>query len=398
MMTRLVRNVVRHSLAGLLIARFGVAFVVTPLQSRFVHSGLDSKLYSTATPVSSNEELLPGIKAIDAQNHELFGLLTKLKEQAYFRLYSADMLGSCEYLPQELKECYSETCEIYPVDEDQVPANIKEVDAEEHDFDIDGWGRWDMPTDDYYDTQDFPEDYTGYDGAEVWTFIHDRICFDGYEYDDDHWKADFNKAVSGVHSMISAQIIRGIQDREASGQGFSSEEKWIDPAKEFERRLSPQGDTPLAMENLYFCYMLCLSAASKVRERLLQDCDSGRIEADQELRPILDFPLLENSSVEAASRKLHDHAVQDSASASQLWEARMRTRELLRIMNCVQCNKCRFHGKIAMMGFSTALQILVGKTGEGGDAKRVHRVELAALMTTLYKFSRALETCQQFMK
>lgn len=397
MMPKLCRNVLKHSLAGLLIARFGDAFVVTPFQGCFVHSGLVSPLYSTATPVSSNEELLPGIKAIDAQNHELFELLTKLKEQAYFRLYSADMLASCEYLPQELKECYSETCEIYPVDEDQVPANIKEVDAEEHDFEIDGWGRWDMPTDDYYDTMDFPEDYTGYDGAEVWTFIHDRICFDGYEYDDDHWKADFNKAVSGVHSMISAQIIRGIQDRVESGQGFSSEEKWTDPAKEFERRLGPQGDTPLAMENLYFCYMLCLSAANKVRERLLQDCDSGRIEAAQDLRPILDFPLLENSSVEAASRKLHDHAVQDSASASQLWEARMRTRELLRIMNCVQCNKCRFHGKIAMMGFSTALQILVGKTGEGGDAKRVHRVELAALMTTLYKFSRALETCQQFM-
>lgn len=394
----LCQNLLKFSLVGLLIARFSRAFVVSQFQGRLLPSQAISSLYSTATPVSSNEELLPGMKAIDAENHQLFELLCKLKEQAYFRLYSADMLGSCEYLPQELKECYSETCEIYPVDEDKVPANIKEVDNEEHDFEIDGWGRWDMPTDDYYDTKDFPEEYTGYDGGEVWTFIHDRICFDGYEYDDDHWKADFNKAVSGVHSMISAQIIRGIQDRLESGQGFSADEKWTDPAKEFERRLSPQGDTPLAMENLYFCYMLCLSAVNKARERLLQDCDSGKIEAAQELRPILDFPLLENSSVEAASRKLHDHAVQDSGAASQLWEARMRTRELLRIMNCVQCNKCRLHGKIAMMGFSTALQILVGRTGEGGDAKRVHRVELAALMTTLYKFSRALETCQQFMK
>ena len=382
---------------GVLMSRFGDAFVVNPFPGRLFPSLL-SPIHSTAVPVSSNEELLPGIQAIDAHNHQFFELLSKLKEQAYFRLYSVDMLGSCEYLPQELKECYSETCEIYPVDEDQVPSNIKDVDSEEHDFEIDGWGRWDMPTDDYYDTQEFPEDYTGYDGGEVWTFIHDRICFDGYDYNDNHWKADFNKAVSGVHSMISAQIIRGIQDRLANGQEFSADEKWTDPAKEFERRLSPHGQTPLAMENLYFCYMLCLSAANKAREKLLQDCDSGRIEASQELRPVLDFPLLANPSVEAASRKLHDHAVQDSASASQLWEARMRTRELVRIMNCVQCNKCRFHGKIAMMGFSTALQILVGQTGEGGDAKRVHRVELAALMTTLYKFSRALETCQQFLK
>ena len=34
-----------------------------------------------------------------------------------------------------------------------------------------------MPSDDYYDTLLFPEDYTGYDGAEIWKFIHNRIGF-----------------------------------------------------------------------------------------------------------------------------------------------------------------------------------------------------------------------------
>jgi Endoplasmic Reticulum Oxidoreductin 1 (ERO1) len=357
---------------------------------------MNSPKYSTTTPVSWNEELLPGIQAIDSQNKELFGLLSKLKEQSYFRLYSVDMLGSCEYIPQELTECYSETCEVYPVDEDEVPQNIMQADRTEHDFEIDGWARWDMPTDDYYDTLAFPEDYTAYDGSEIWNFIHSKICFQGYDYDDDHWKADFNKAVSGVHSLVSAQVIRGIQDRIQTDKGFTPGEPWTDPVLEFERRLSPNGDTPLAIENLYFCYMLCLSAVNQARDRLLQDCDLGQIEASEDLRPLLELSLLkDNTSVEAASRKLHDHAVQDATS--QLWEARMRTRELLRIMNCVQCNKCRFHGKIAMMGLSTALQILVGQTGEGGDAKRLHRVELAALMTTLYKFSRAVDTCQGFL-
>jgi hypothetical protein len=349
--------------------------------------------------VSSNADLLPGIAAIDAQNHALYEKLEKLREQSFFRLYSVDMLASCEYIPQELTECYSETCEIYPVDEDEVPDNIRIVDNEEHDFAIDGWGRWDMPSEDYYDTQEFKEDYTGYNGAEVWSFIHERICFEGFEYDDDHWKADFNKAVSGLHSMISAQIIRGIQERIDSGEGFSEDEIWTDPVVEFERRLGKtKGETSLALENLYFCYMLCLTAASRARERLLEDCDSGKIEAEaaEQLRPVLDSPLLVDPSVEAASRKLHDHAIEEAGST--LWEARMRTRELVRIMNCVQCNKCRLHGKIGMMGLSTALQILVGSAGEGGDVARVHRVELAALMTTLYKFSRAIEICHQYME
>lgn len=252
-----------------------------------------------------------------------------------------------------------------------------------------------MPTEDYYDIEQFPEGYTGYDGSEVWRFIHDRIAFEGYEYDNDHWKADFNKAVSGLHSMISAQVVRGIQDKIDLGEEFTDDEVWRDPAAEFQRRLSDE--TPLAIENLYFCYMLLLTAASKAGVRLLQDCDSGKIDADAAaaLRPVLSFELLDHPSVEVAYRKFHDHAVKDSDSVGALWEARMRTRELLRIMNCVQCNKCRLHGKISVMGLSTALQILVGRTGDGGDATRVHRVELAALMATLDKFSRAIETCHK---
>ena len=43
-----------------------------------------------------------------------------MREEPFFRLFSVDMLASCEYLPQELFECYSETCEIYPIDDDDV--------------------------------------------------------------------------------------------------------------------------------------------------------------------------------------------------------------------------------------------------------------------------------------
>jgi hypothetical protein len=267
------------------------------------------------------------------------------------------------------------------------------VDFNEHEFEMDGWARWDMPSNDYYDTEEFPEGYTGYDGSMIWEFIHKRICFSGYQYDDDHWKADFNKAVSGLHSMITAQVVRGIQDKIDDSVEFTDDEVWRDPRKEFDRRLGEDGETPLAMENLYFAYMLCLSAAAKAKDRLLADCKNGKIdgEAADVLKTFLDLPVLNDQSVEVADHKFHDHAVE---SVNNLWEARMRTRELLRIMNCVQCNKCRLHGKIAMMGLSTAMQIHLGRTGEGGDPNRIHRVELAALMTTLYKFSRAVHFCK----
>jgi Endoplasmic Reticulum Oxidoreductin 1 (ERO1) len=268
---------------------------------------------------------------------------------------------------------------------------------DEHYFELDGWSRWDMPSTDYFDTQTFPEGYTGYDGSEVWEFIHERICFKGYEYDDDHWKADFNKAVSGLHSMVSAQVVSGIKDKIDNGMNFAEAEIWRDPKKEFHRRLGLNGETPQALENLYFCFMLLLTAASKATARLLADCASGKIDsgAAEDLKSALSCSLFREDSVGVASRKLHDHAVKDSDSVEALWDARMRSRDLLRIMNCVQCNKCRLHGKIAVLGLTTAMQILVGHSGEGSDPGKLHRVELAALMTTLHRCSNAIKFCQQ---
>jgi hypothetical protein len=70
--------------------------------------------------ISNDEDLLPGIAAIDMGNGDLMTRLEKLCDQPYFRLYSVDILASCEYLPQELFECYTESCEIYPEDEENV--------------------------------------------------------------------------------------------------------------------------------------------------------------------------------------------------------------------------------------------------------------------------------------
>lgn len=77
---------------------------------------------NAVTTISNNEELLPGITAINEANGELNSKLSKLCDHLFFRLFSIDILASCEYMPQELFECYTETCEIYPEDEDAVSA------------------------------------------------------------------------------------------------------------------------------------------------------------------------------------------------------------------------------------------------------------------------------------
>ena len=93
-------------------------------QSQYVRSYGRIPLLSrnAVTALSNNEELLPGIIAINESNDDLQAKLTKLCDNLFFRLFSVDILASCEYMPQELFECYTETCEIYPEDEDAVSA------------------------------------------------------------------------------------------------------------------------------------------------------------------------------------------------------------------------------------------------------------------------------------
>jgi len=342
--------------------------------------------------------LTPAVDMIDEFNPPLEPVLCALRKVPYFRLYSVDMLASCEHMPQELTECYTESCEIYPVEPEDVPEEMVQVDGSEFEFEIDGWARWDMPTEDYYDTVVFPEEYTGYDGSVIWRFIHDKICFNLPEKDEETWTSDFDKAVSGLHAMISAQIVRGIEKKKAADD---PEVEDLDVRAEFDRRIGRNGETPRARENMYFTYMLLLSACAKARPRLLAESGEGQVDASahDELREALASPLLTDSDltgsslVGVASQRLRTHAEEDDGE--KLWMARQRTRDLMRVMNCVQCNKCRLHGKIGVLGLSTALQILLGRVGGGEKLDTLHRVEIAALITTLGKFSTAIDFCNR---
>ena len=61
-----------------------------------------------------------------------------------------------------------------------------------------------------------------------------------------------------------------------------------------------------------------------------------------------------------------------------------------------QCNVCRLHGKVGALGVATALSVLLGAEGRGGDSSRLHRVEVAALISTLGKFASAVKIVQEF--
>lgn len=324
----------------------------------------------------SNAPLSDGIAKVKAGGKDILPLLEELREFSFFRYFHMDMMTSCAYMPTHEQTCAMETCEISPVDD--VPDEMADLDETEHDFELDSWARWDMPSDftEYYDIVDTAAIDTGYNGSHVWRFIHERIQFQGESLP--LWQADFNRAISGLHASVSSHITAAQPDEDAE-------------MSQYRRRLR---DIPGAVDGLYFAYMLTLCALHEARETLETRSYLGE---DDDLLPIMRAltasPLLEEPALQRAAESLREHARSPQA---QLWKCRLRTRDMLRIMNCVDCALCRLHGKVTVLGLGTALRALLGSKGRSMDTFALHRVEVAALVATAGKLGTACANVERW--
>lgn len=96
--------------------RLNTLLYMSTAESSMSRQGNDYSSY-----YSTNLELIPSIKLINDNIDVLHNKLQNVIDTtSYFRYYSVDILGSCEYMSQELTECYAERCEIYPEDDDEV--------------------------------------------------------------------------------------------------------------------------------------------------------------------------------------------------------------------------------------------------------------------------------------
>lgn len=106
--------------------------------------------------------------------------------------------------------------------------------------------------------------------------------------------------VSGLHTSINCHILEDMEKNPPAGLDFDAE---------LARRLgvsSPGPPSPY-VSNLYFSYMLLLTALKKATPRLLADCGSGSIEAPL-LPEVLAHPILELEDTDVAPNTLISHA------------------------------------------------------------------------------------------
>jgi len=332
--------------------------------------------------------ILAGMSRLrEADGADTLALLEQLTEKDHFSYFPVNLITPCMYFPAGDAGCMMAECEIRAARERDMPPALLSRDQEEYEFLIDGWVSKDMPSDftEYFDLRVADSRNTGYNGLRVWRFIHTNICFQKRLMERDMgWKRDFNRLISGMHAAVDCDILADI--------GLTDEGR-----DEYRRRLR---DEPGAICNLYFAYMLTLCAIHDCRE-LFDNCGYlGDASIQPLMRSLNREPLLASIPVQDAARNLRE-----SASTGAAWKLRLRTRHLKLIMGCVECNICKVHGTVMVIGLASTLQVLLGDDGARDatrpdeaqpDPLKLDRVQMGSLVATAAKFGRACATVERF--
>ncbi|PAV83164.1 hypothetical protein WR25_23964 [Diploscapter pachys] len=226
----------------------------------------------------------------------------------------------------------------------------------------------------YVDLSKNQERYTGYKGdsaIRVWKSIYQENCFkpdpknDGKQFlmNPNNFglcleKRVFYRLISGLHSAITISIAaynyRPAPGGLGAGTWFRNTQMFVD---RFGTKWSWEG--PQRLRNVYFVYLLELRALLKVAPYLEKELFyTGNDKEDQETKQMLEdlfetikqFPNHFNekdmfTGVDAQARTLRE-------------EFRSHFHNISRIMDCVDCDKCRLWGKVQVHGMGTALKIL----------------------------------------
>ena len=239
-----------------------------------------------------------------------------------------------------------------------------------------------------------PERNTGYNGTHIWNAIYSENCI----LDDDMTDMCYEERVlyrllSGLHSSTTLSIAKN----------------YFAPSKRKGRETyepNPQyfmekfADHPEYIRNLHFSYVVLLRALRKASPVLYNyEIRTGNIVEDETanilMKRLLDSSILQSCqnvfSAFDESLMFKEKAAADTLSLQKNFKGVFHN--VSSILDCVQCQQCKLHGKMAMLGYGTALKILF--MNENRLATSLDRNEIVAFINTIAKFSESIREVRE---
>jgi hypothetical protein len=159
-------------------------------------------------------------------------------------------------------------------------------------------------------------------------------------------------------------------------------------------------DNPEHIRNLHFSYVVLLRALQKASPILQKyEIRTGNVVED-ETATILLKRLLDSSILQSCQNVFtaFDESVmfkESTATDNQSLQRNFKGvfHNVSSILDCVQCQQCKLHGKMAMLGYGTALKILF--LNENRLATSLERNEIVAFINTIGKFSESMRQIRE---
>ncbi|CAK5019518.1 unnamed protein product [Meloidogyne enterolobii] len=276
-----------------------------------------------------------------------------------------------------------------------------------------------------------PERYTGYKGnsaLKVWKSIYSENCFKPDPKFDKNFllqptpigmcleKRVFYRLISGLHSAITVSI--AANNYKPAPVGFG-EGTWFRNTKMFTDRFGTKWskEGPERLKNIYFTFMLELRALVKAAPYIQQSkfFYTGNKNEDIETRQALEdlFGVLKEFPDQFDETQLFSNLHESNARLLRE-EFRQHFWNISRIMDCVDCDKCRLWGKVQTHGMGIALKILFADLPRNGASTtknienskmdntsipfKLTRNDVVALFQSFGRYSSSIWAIEEFRK
>eukprot|EP00980_Cylindrotheca_fusiformis_P015073 scaffold4157_cov136-Cylindrotheca_fusiformis.AAC.23 len=225
-----------------------------------------------------------------------------------------------------------------------------------------------------------PERNTGYNGTHIWKSIYEENCIT--TQDSCLEERVLYRLLSGLHTSTTVSIAKNYY----APSKRKNRVDWEPNPQYFMEKFQHH---PEFIRNMHFSYVVMLRAIKKASSYLYEyDVQSRNIIDDEAskilLRRLLDTAILRScSSVFSAfdeSLMFQDQGVNIQQNFKGIFH------NVSSILDCVQCQQCKLHGKMAMMGYGAALKILFVPQ----ELLSLERNEVVALINTAARLSESL--------
>ena len=259
----------------------------------------------------------------------------------------------------------------------------------------------------WVDLKENNERWTGYNGSHVWKAIYSENCFSrfGELRDMCYEERVLYKLLSGMHASVNIHIAQKFFPP-SKRMGRT---KWMPNPALFKQHFAAH---PERLMNVHFAFVVLLRALVKAKP-VLYDFDYVNHLQPRQLQADLNEPEKKaNNRTKMLMRRLLDSDILDSCSGvfsafdesllfsdgeSPSTSVALKTsfkgvfQNVSSLLDCVTCQKCKLHGKVALMGLGTALKILLSPP----DLFRSKRgmltpIEVVALVNSIGKFSSSI--------